>query len=160
MATFEKMLDLQCQLGESPVWMPGKDVLVFVDISGRRLHRVTFLQGPRENLAVGTPPSVSPAMESHVRKPRALKTRATETSAVETFTIETLSIEEDIGCVAPAAGATLAGTNAAAGKPPRAAPSPVADPREAPAANSAQHPPEAKSQRSARRRRNPALPRR
>ncbi|MEX6505970.1 SMP-30/gluconolactonase/LRE family protein [Jiella sp. M17.18] len=35
----ELVLDLRCELGESPVWLPAEQVLVFVDIKRRRLHR-------------------------------------------------------------------------------------------------------------------------
>jgi len=33
----ELILDAGCQLGESPVWCPERELLLFVDISGRRL---------------------------------------------------------------------------------------------------------------------------
>ena len=33
----ELILDAGCQLGESPVWCPQRELLLFVDISGRRL---------------------------------------------------------------------------------------------------------------------------
>jgi sugar lactone lactonase YvrE len=36
---FELVLNVQCQLGESPVWLPASGVLVFVDTTGRRLYR-------------------------------------------------------------------------------------------------------------------------
>lgn len=36
---FTLALDAQCALGESPVWWAEAGLLVFVDISGRRLHR-------------------------------------------------------------------------------------------------------------------------
>ena len=38
-AAFNLVLDAQCALGESPVWSAAAGLLVFVDISGRRLHR-------------------------------------------------------------------------------------------------------------------------
>jgi sugar lactone lactonase YvrE len=38
-AEFTLILDAQCTLGESPVWCAEPGLLVFVDISGRRLHR-------------------------------------------------------------------------------------------------------------------------
>lgn len=38
-AEFSLVLDAQCALGESPVWWAEGGVLVFVDITGRRLHR-------------------------------------------------------------------------------------------------------------------------
>ncbi len=38
-AEFSLVLDAQCELGESPVWWAEGAVLVFVDITGRRLHR-------------------------------------------------------------------------------------------------------------------------
>src|SRR5579863_3048064 len=38
-AAFSLVLDAQCALGESPVWWAAARKLVFVDITGRRLHR-------------------------------------------------------------------------------------------------------------------------
>ena len=38
-AEFTLVLDAQCALGESPVWWAAGGKLVFVDITGRRLHR-------------------------------------------------------------------------------------------------------------------------
>jgi sugar lactone lactonase YvrE len=38
-AQFSLVLDSQCALGESPVWWAEAGVLVFIDITGRRLHR-------------------------------------------------------------------------------------------------------------------------
>ena len=38
-AEFRLVLDAQCALGESPVWWAATGKLVFVDITGRRLHR-------------------------------------------------------------------------------------------------------------------------
>lgn len=38
-AAFSLVLDAQCALGESPVWWADARKLVFVDITGRRLHR-------------------------------------------------------------------------------------------------------------------------
>lgn len=37
--SFELVLDVHCTTGESPVWVPEKNELVFVDIPGRRLYR-------------------------------------------------------------------------------------------------------------------------
>lgn len=37
-AAFESVLEAGCALGESPVWLAGEGRLVFVDITGRRLH--------------------------------------------------------------------------------------------------------------------------
>jgi len=36
---FSLVLDAQCALGESPVWWAEAKLLVFIDITGRRLHR-------------------------------------------------------------------------------------------------------------------------
>lgn len=38
-AEFSLVLDAQCALGESPVWWAEAQQLVFIDITGRRLHR-------------------------------------------------------------------------------------------------------------------------
>jgi sugar lactone lactonase YvrE len=38
-AEFSLVLDAQCTLGESPVWWAEAQLLVFIDITGRRLHR-------------------------------------------------------------------------------------------------------------------------
>ena len=38
-AEFTLVLDAQCALGESPVWWSDAQQLVFIDITGRRLHR-------------------------------------------------------------------------------------------------------------------------
>lgn len=44
---FTLALDAQCALGESPVWWSEAGLLVFVDITGRRLHR--FEPGSRRH---------------------------------------------------------------------------------------------------------------
>jgi sugar lactone lactonase YvrE len=36
---FALALDVNCALGESPVWVPERGLLIFVDITGRRLYR-------------------------------------------------------------------------------------------------------------------------
>jgi sugar lactone lactonase YvrE len=38
-AEFSLVLEAQCTLGESPVWWAEAGLLVFIDITGRRLHR-------------------------------------------------------------------------------------------------------------------------
>ncbi len=38
-ASFTLALDLNCALGESPVWVPDRGLLIFVDITGHRLYR-------------------------------------------------------------------------------------------------------------------------
>jgi sugar lactone lactonase YvrE len=38
-ASFTLALDVNCALGESPVWVPDRGLLIFVDITGRRLYR-------------------------------------------------------------------------------------------------------------------------
>jgi sugar lactone lactonase YvrE len=38
-AEFTLVLDAQCALGESPVWWTEAQQLIFIDITGRRLHR-------------------------------------------------------------------------------------------------------------------------
>lgn len=44
-AAFTLALDMDCTLGESPVWVPERGVLIFVDISGRKLFRYEPLSG-------------------------------------------------------------------------------------------------------------------
>ena len=51
-AEFSLVLDLQCALGESPVWWAEAGVLLFVDITGRRLHRFEPQSGRHEVDAV------------------------------------------------------------------------------------------------------------
>jgi sugar lactone lactonase YvrE len=50
--SFEQILDVQCQLGESPVWVPSAHQLVFVDITARRLHRFNAATGELDSVAV------------------------------------------------------------------------------------------------------------
>jgi sugar lactone lactonase YvrE len=51
-AEFSLVLDAQCALGESPVWWKEAGVLVFADITGRRLHRFEPRSGRHEVDAV------------------------------------------------------------------------------------------------------------
>ena len=51
-ATFAEIPGVQCQLAESPVWVPAQDVLIFVDITGRRLLRFTPASGALDSLAI------------------------------------------------------------------------------------------------------------
>jgi sugar lactone lactonase YvrE len=51
-ATFERVLDASCRLGESPVWLAGDNVLLFADITGRRLHRYDPATGAHTSFAV------------------------------------------------------------------------------------------------------------
>lgn len=51
-AEFSLVLDSQCALAESPVWWAEAGVLVFVDITGRRLHRFDPHTGRHEVDAV------------------------------------------------------------------------------------------------------------
>jgi sugar lactone lactonase YvrE len=51
-AEFTLVLDAQCALGESPVWWADAGLLVFVDITGRRLHRFDPISGRHEVDAV------------------------------------------------------------------------------------------------------------
>ena len=51
-AEFSLVLDSQCALGESPVWWAEAGVLLFVDITGRRLHRFDPQSGRHEVDAV------------------------------------------------------------------------------------------------------------
>lgn len=52
MSTFERVLDVECQLGESPVWVAGRSELIFVDIKSRRLHRFTPSTGALQTHAI------------------------------------------------------------------------------------------------------------
>src|ERR1700761_2798202 len=38
-AAFTLELDVDCALGESPVWVPEREQLIFVDITGHKLYR-------------------------------------------------------------------------------------------------------------------------
>lgn len=51
-AEFTLILDAHCALGESPVWWADAGLLVFVDITGRRLHRFEPSSGRHEVDAV------------------------------------------------------------------------------------------------------------
>jgi sugar lactone lactonase YvrE len=51
-AEFTLVLDAQCALGESPVWWTDAGLLIFVDITGRRLHRFDPNSGRHEVDAV------------------------------------------------------------------------------------------------------------
>ena len=51
-AEFSLVLDSDCALGESPVWWAEAGVLVFIDITGRRLHRFDPQSGHHEADAV------------------------------------------------------------------------------------------------------------
>ena len=46
------ILDAGCQLGESPVWCPQRELLLFVDISGRRLLKFNPASGALESSAI------------------------------------------------------------------------------------------------------------
>ena len=48
----ELILDAGCQLGESPVWCPQRELLLFVDISGRRLLKFNPASGALESSAI------------------------------------------------------------------------------------------------------------
>ena len=50
--TLEMILDAGCQLGESPVWCPQRELLLFVDISGRRLLKFNPASGALESCAI------------------------------------------------------------------------------------------------------------
>lgn len=39
MSGFDLACEASCRLGESPVWLPGSQELLFIDVTGRRLHR-------------------------------------------------------------------------------------------------------------------------
>ena len=41
----ELVLKADCELGESPVWLAGENLLAFVDITGRRIHRFDPVAG-------------------------------------------------------------------------------------------------------------------
>src|ERR1700748_436790 len=38
-STFTLALNVDCALGESPVWVPERGQLIFIDITGRKLYR-------------------------------------------------------------------------------------------------------------------------
>jgi sugar lactone lactonase YvrE len=49
---FQLALDVHCQTGESPVWLPDSQRLLFVDIPGRRIYRFDPVSGTVETVAV------------------------------------------------------------------------------------------------------------
>ena len=49
---FRLVLDAQCELGESPVWWAEAKLLVFIDITGRKLHRFDPISKRHEVLAI------------------------------------------------------------------------------------------------------------
>jgi sugar lactone lactonase YvrE len=51
-AGFKLALDVNCALGESPVWVPERGLLIFVDITGRRLYRFDPHSGEVEHANV------------------------------------------------------------------------------------------------------------
>lgn len=52
MGGFEKVLDADCSLGESPVWLAAEQRLAFIDITGRRIHRYDPASGAHEAVEV------------------------------------------------------------------------------------------------------------
>jgi sugar lactone lactonase YvrE len=49
---FELIVDAGCQLGESPVWCAQRELLLFVDISGRRLLKFNPASGALDSYAI------------------------------------------------------------------------------------------------------------
>ena len=49
---FELIVDAGCRLGESPVWCPQRELLLFVDISGRRLLKFNPASRALESCAI------------------------------------------------------------------------------------------------------------
>lgn len=41
------------QLGEAPLWLPSREVLLWLDMSGRRVHRFDPLRGENRVIAIG-----------------------------------------------------------------------------------------------------------
>lgn len=52
MSGFDLICPLDCRLGESPVWVAERAMLVFVDVTGRRLHRFTPGTGAFSSVAI------------------------------------------------------------------------------------------------------------
>ncbi|MDE2261463.1 MAG: SMP-30/gluconolactonase/LRE family protein [Gammaproteobacteria bacterium] len=52
MGGFELVCDASCQVGESPVWLPSEERLLFIDVKGRRLHRFDPRAGTLSSLAL------------------------------------------------------------------------------------------------------------
>jgi sugar lactone lactonase YvrE len=52
MSRFELVCEASCQVGESPVWLPAEQRLLFIDVKGRRLHRYDPRAGTLATLAV------------------------------------------------------------------------------------------------------------
>lgn len=52
MSSFELVCPVQCRLGECPVWAGERAELLFVDVTGRYLHRFSPQSGSLESLSV------------------------------------------------------------------------------------------------------------
>lgn len=52
MNRFELVCEASCQDGESPVWLPAEERLLFIDVKGRHLHRYDPRAGTLATLAV------------------------------------------------------------------------------------------------------------
>ena len=63
--TWHAVSPLQVDLGESPLWHPDEQVLYWVDIHGRQIHRCNIFIGSIESWAMPSEPgSIAPARTS------------------------------------------------------------------------------------------------
>lgn len=56
MTTWQRVLPLRCELGESPFWHPHEQMLYWLDIPGRQIHRANLFMGSVETWAMPQDP--------------------------------------------------------------------------------------------------------
>lgn len=60
--TWKTVTEQPCELGESPFWHPDEQLLYWVDIAARQLHRANLFMGTRESWAMPSEPGcIAPA---------------------------------------------------------------------------------------------------
>jgi len=55
MSEIEHVLPVQDEVGETPLWVPGEQALYWIDVEGRRVHRLAPARGERQTFAVDFP---------------------------------------------------------------------------------------------------------